>query len=311
MCSSDLTGFQAVLRAVERGRTWVKLSAGFRLPSEQAALDCAAELLKSAGPERLLWGSDWPFAAFESSMNYQQAVDGLARWVPDPADRWQIQLSGPPDLTVPSDVYELDPGNGAGQTTVATIHDRGGHAVCYVSAGTREAWRRDAGRFPAAVVGRPDDGWPGERWLDIRRIDVLGPIMRDRLARCARLGYDAIDWDNVDGWSQRTGFPITRADQRRYDRFLARIAHRAGLAAVLKNDQAQAVALEPWIDAAVLEECVAYEECALAAPFLAAGKPVIDIEYAGEPATACTVGAALGIQVIRKRLALGPAIERC
>lgn len=80
-------GFQAILRSVERGRTWVKLSAGFRLPSEQFAVECAAELLKFAGPERLLWGSDWPFAAFESNMRYQQAIDGLARWVPDPGAR--------------------------------------------------------------------------------------------------------------------------------------------------------------------------------------------------------------------------------
>lgn len=80
-------GFQAILRAVERGRTWVKLSAGFRLHSEQAAVDYAAELLKFAGPQRLVWGSDWPFAAFESSMRYQQAIDGLARWVPDPVAR--------------------------------------------------------------------------------------------------------------------------------------------------------------------------------------------------------------------------------
>lgn len=88
-------GFQAILRAVERGRTWVKLSAGFRLPSEQAAIDYAAELLKFAGPERLLWGSDWPFAAFESSMRYEQAIAGFARWVPDPVARRIIGAETP------------------------------------------------------------------------------------------------------------------------------------------------------------------------------------------------------------------------
>ena len=80
-------GFQAVLRAVENGRTWVKLSAGYRLESEQVARDCARALLANAGPERLLWGSDWPFAAFEETMRYEHAIAGLADWVPDPHAR--------------------------------------------------------------------------------------------------------------------------------------------------------------------------------------------------------------------------------
>lgn len=83
-------GFAAVLRAVERGRTWVKLSAGFRLPTEAATQACAQQLLRVAGPERLVWGSDWPFAAFESQISYQDTIDALARWVPNAADRRRI-----------------------------------------------------------------------------------------------------------------------------------------------------------------------------------------------------------------------------
>jgi len=86
----DCAGFQAVLRSVERGRTWVKLSAGFRLSSPAAAVEYARELLKFAGPERLLWGSDWPFAAFEAKVKYQDAIDGFTAWVPDPAARRTI-----------------------------------------------------------------------------------------------------------------------------------------------------------------------------------------------------------------------------
>ena len=46
------------------------------------------------------------------------------------------------------------------------------YAVCYIDAGTWENWRPDRQRFPDSVLGRAN-GWPGERWLDIRRIDVL------------------------------------------------------------------------------------------------------------------------------------------
>jgi predicted TIM-barrel fold metal-dependent hydrolase len=80
-------GFQAMLRAVERGRTWVKLSGGYRQEPPAAAVTYARELLKHAGPERLVWGSDWPFAAFEDKVRYRDTIDALAEWVPDGAAR--------------------------------------------------------------------------------------------------------------------------------------------------------------------------------------------------------------------------------
>jgi predicted TIM-barrel fold metal-dependent hydrolase len=83
-------GFQAVLRSVEKGRTWVKLSAGYRLEPPAVAVALARELLKHAGPERLVWGSDWPFAAFEDKMRYQATVDDFHAWVPDAEARRRI-----------------------------------------------------------------------------------------------------------------------------------------------------------------------------------------------------------------------------
>jgi len=80
-------GFQAVMRAVNNGRTWIKLSAGYRFESPQVAQDCAKALLAHAGPERLIWGSDWPFAAFEDSMTYDQAIASFKQWVPDASAR--------------------------------------------------------------------------------------------------------------------------------------------------------------------------------------------------------------------------------
>ena len=80
-------GFKALLAAVERGRTWVKMSAGFRMPSREAARGYARALLRVSGGERLMWGSDWPFAAFEDKATYAQAVADLHDWVPDAATR--------------------------------------------------------------------------------------------------------------------------------------------------------------------------------------------------------------------------------
>jgi predicted TIM-barrel fold metal-dependent hydrolase len=74
-------GTEALLRAIDTGRTWVKLSAGFRLPFAVVA-EVAARLLV-AGPERLLWGSDAPFVNHEASTAYPDTLDLYRVLVPD------------------------------------------------------------------------------------------------------------------------------------------------------------------------------------------------------------------------------------
>ena len=80
-------GQQAILRAVAKGRTWVKLSAAYRLESLDIAAACARELVKNCGAERLLWGSDWPFAAFEDKVTYADTLAAFKRCVPDETAR--------------------------------------------------------------------------------------------------------------------------------------------------------------------------------------------------------------------------------
>ncbi len=92
-------GFQAVLRSIQKGRTWVKLSAGYRLTwlsrregapdprAMQLAREAAARLLQEAGPERLLWGSDAPFVGHEKSFTYADSLASFAEWVPDATAR--------------------------------------------------------------------------------------------------------------------------------------------------------------------------------------------------------------------------------
>ena len=83
-------GFQRLLASIARGRTWVKLSAAFRLESPQAAATYARELLRIGGTERLFWGSDWPFAAFEDRMSYGQALADFEACVPSARERQEI-----------------------------------------------------------------------------------------------------------------------------------------------------------------------------------------------------------------------------
>lgn len=190
------------------------------------------------------------------------------------------------------------------RAAVRAVHRLGDYAICYVDAGTWEDWRPDARSFPRAVLGRPVAGWPGERWLDVADAGKLLPIMARRARLCAEAGFDAIDWDNVDGDDQATGFRITAAEQLAYDRALARIAHRLGLAVALKNDYGQAGRLVESFDFAVDEQCVAYDECQELAPFVRAGKPVFDLEYPPVPPRVCSAARAAGVEAEVAGLAL-------
>jgi hypothetical protein len=85
--------------------------------------------------------------------------------------------------------------------------------ICYYSAGTWEPGRPDSGDFPPSVLGNPVIGWPDEKWLDIRQIDILGPIMTNRTILAKSKQCDGMEPDNVDGYSNPTGFPLTYQDQ--------------------------------------------------------------------------------------------------
>lgn len=231
------------------------------------------------------------------------------RWAPAPGTSWQWQLTTPVDLGVDVAVYDID-GFDNGADVVRALHDRGRRVICYVNVGAAEDFRPDIGRFPPAVLGR-SNGWPGERWLDIRRIDVLGPIMASRFDMCRTKGFDAVEADLVDGHTEATGFPLTAADQLAYNRFIAGLAHERGMSVGLKNDLHQVPDLLADFDFAVNEQCVEYRECTLLTPFGRAGKAVLHVEYAPPPETFCAETRALGFSSMSKRLDLGPWRRPC
>jgi hypothetical protein len=183
--------------------------------------------------------------------------------------------------------------------------------VCYVNAGAYEAWRPDAPKFPRDVIGTPLADWRGEAWLDIRRLDVLEPIMAARLDLCRDKGFDAVDPDNVDGYRQDTGFPLTADDQLRFNRTIARLAHERSLGVGLKNDLEQVEELVADFDFAVNESCVDQGECELLRPFVDAGKAVLHVEYELSTAEFCDVTASMGFSSIRKPRDLSSPREAC
>lgn len=232
------------------------------------------------------------------------------RWRPSPHTTWQYQLSGELDLSVDAAVLDVDWEETTAEQ-VRLLHDAGRRVVCYVNAGAFEEWRPDAGSYPSDVLGAPLDGWPGERWVDIRRTDVLLEILAARLDVCVAKGFDAVEADNVDGYSNDTGFDLTAEDQLAFNTAVAGLAHDRGLSVALKNDVEQVAALEPVFDFAVNEECVVYDECAAYRPFVQAGKAVLHVEYSPADPEVCALTRGLGLSTIFKDVELGPRLERC
>jgi len=239
-------------------------------------------------------------------------------WHPPLGTRWQYELQPPVDTTVTGiawqggatvapqafdiDLYEAD-GVTPASATVAQIHALGAKAICYVSAGSWEDWRPDAAAYPAVVKGR-SNGWPGEKWVDIRRLDILLPILSARVDACVAAGFDSVEFDNVDGVSNTTGFKLSQADQIRFNRALADLAHTKGLSVGLKNDLAQLTPLFAWFDYAINEQCSQYTECDLYDPWTDAGKHVVQVEYSASLAAFCPDAIAHGRSGIKKGLDL-------
>jgi hypothetical protein len=225
-----------------------------------------------------------------------------ARWTPVPGAPWQWQLTTPVDLTVNVPVYDID-GFENSAAVVGALRSAGRKVICYIDVGAAENFRPDYASFPPQVLGA-GDGWPGERYLDIRRTDILGPIMAKRFDMCRSKGFDAVEADVVDGYTNDTGFPLTAADQLRYNTFIAGLAHQRGLSIALKNDVEQAGELVGYFDFAIDEQCVEYDECDQLLPFIRAGKAVLEVEYSLPTQAFCPKLRALGFSAMRKTMSL-------
>ncbi|MFN8160165.1 MAG: endo alpha-1,4 polygalactosaminidase [Solirubrobacterales bacterium] len=224
----------------------------------------------------------------------------LARWMPKPTTKpWQWQLQGRIDTSVPARVYEVD-GFDVGSATVSRLHSMGRRVICYLDVGSWESYRPDRGAFPRSVIGKRYEGFPDERWMDIRRIDLLAGPLKARFETCRRKGFDAVEPDNINGFTNDTGFPLTAADQLRFNRWVARQVHRRGMSVALKNDPEQAARLAGTFDFAVVEQCFQYHECGSFSPFVDRGKAIFEAEYEIGPDSFCAKARALDFSAIRK-----------
>jgi 2-pyrone-4,6-dicarboxylate lactonase len=95
-------GFQALLRLMQAGRAWVKLTGPYRIsvePLPHRDTVPFAHALIAANPERVIWGTDWPHVMVKGAMPNDGALcDLLLDWVPDAATRTRVLVDNPARL---------------------------------------------------------------------------------------------------------------------------------------------------------------------------------------------------------------------
>jgi len=95
-------GFDALLRLMQSGKAWVKLTGPYRISTQPLPHPDTipfARALIDAAPQRVLWGTDWPHVMVKGAMPNDGALaDLLLDWVPDAGLREQVLVKNPEKL---------------------------------------------------------------------------------------------------------------------------------------------------------------------------------------------------------------------
>jgi hypothetical protein len=188
-------------------------------------------------------------------------------------------------------VYDID-GIDNPASTVKALHRLHDKVICYIEVGaagnyysaaqegiavTYYQQLKAAGDLGSAVPGYP------ERYLNLYSRSTFRIIKTMIRQQCFRKGFDAVEPDIDDSYTDATGFAITEAQNIKFDRLLGGYAHRLGLAWGQKNGDNDAhfsAALEPTTDFLLDEECNFYRTCGIVTPpYVKAGKLVLNAEY--------------------------------
>ncbi len=100
----DHPGFRTLLRLVDTGRCWVKLSGAYMLsvagPPYYPDIGVLAKALVKHAPERLVWASNWPhpLPSRTTPPDDVTLLDLLLDWAPDPGIRNRILAANPARL---------------------------------------------------------------------------------------------------------------------------------------------------------------------------------------------------------------------
>lgn len=231
-------------------------------------------------------------------------------YLPSPGTTWQWQLSGKINTNYNVELYDVD----LFETSIETInelHNRNIKVICYFSAGTLEEYREDYENFPKEIIGKSLLEWPDEKWLDISNYKKFSDIMAKRMDLAVEKNCDGIEPDNVDAYTQDSGFNLSYDNQLEYNKWLAEEAHKRNLSIALKNDLNQVKDLVNYFDFAINEQCFLYNECELLLPFIKQNKAVLGVEYELDLHQFCKEANSLNFSWLKMDLELDGSRESC
>ncbi len=253
-------------------------------------------------------------------------------WHPGPLTSWQYAIGQQFPIAVPTNIgnveaYDIDEGNVAATSaslvaaSVAEVHASGAKAICYVDTGGWESYRSDASEYSSAILGSPVPGYSDERYVDIRQWSddpgptglTFGQILTARFQLCKDEGFDGVETDLDDTYTDSTGFGLTMDAEITFVTEMAGVIHGLGMAWFLKNGingDSFIADIGPLADGTVNEQCWQYDECAALEPFVKAAKPILNVEYANEAeATTCPEALAFPMATMRTDVDLDGTIS--
>ena len=213
-----------------------------------------------------------------------QARPGQACWYPQHLNsagkptRWDWQIGRVTPLQRKGaravDIYDID-GFLTTAAEVSKIHTSWQAAtlphpktICYLDLAW-EDYRPDGSpgqAFPANTLGKVYFGFPQERWVDLRQLDALKPMLDERLEMCASKGFDAVELDDIDSFDPpaTTGFHLTPGDAQNFLAYAFNEIHRLGMTGLWKNSPYLSSWARNYADGAIVEECYLYRQCTAA-----------------------------------------------
>ncbi|RFZ90467.1 endo alpha-1,4 polygalactosaminidase [Mucilaginibacter conchicola] len=214
------------------------------------------------------------------------------------------------------DVVDVDAFTTSAET-VAALHAKGKKVIAYLSVGTLEDDRPDGSLLPAEVLGKKYTEWPHEKWIDIRQLDKIKPWLNSRINMILAKKFDAIEPDNLDGYTNTTGFPLTEQDARNYMDYLITLAHENGLGIGQKNIPEVSADYAAKFDWALTEDAFKQGWQLQLQSYIKLNKPVFAVEYTDVTSQStfdnkyCPEAAKLGYTAIFKKRDLDAWVSKC
>jgi hypothetical protein len=256
-----------------------------------------------------------------------------SRWsIPTGNVSWQWVLNHPFDTGNPSDlgtddslpngspapapsVYDIDAIINPA-STVAALHARGAHVICYVEAGSAGSYYTAAQEGistsyydqlkTAGVLGNVLPGYSQENFVNINAPVAVGIIESMIQQQCAAKGFDAVETDldeTFTGYDGSTGFPLTESNEQTFLTTLSSYIHNLGMGWIAKNlvDTGDnfATTMEPLADGLLTENCNQWGQCGQASTYITNGKGVFNAEYNLTTSQFCPADNAAGIDGAR------------